>query len=409
MLAVLGLAYIVSQFLRHSPSVIGPNLMTDLDIQAAQLGGLGAAFFIAFALSQIPAGILLDHWGPRKSIIRLMGLAVIGTPLFAFAKSYELLLLARILMGIGCSTILMGAIVLFGRWFAESQTASLTGLILAMGGLGQIGTTAPLAWATGKWGWDGAMAGFAVIAAIIMGLVILFLREAPKGEIAPRPTTAGQPAARVLRESLKGLGTVLRHPELPKLMPMQFVAYGSVMAVIALWAGPWLSHVYGLDLEQRGLILMGVTILVVLSQLTYPQLDRIMNSRKRPILIGSISAFVVLMLMALWRDLPLTGAIILLCGLALCSGYFSILMAHSRSLFDAAHAGRGVTTFNAANMGGVAFLQWLGGIILEWVDGDVLIHSADGYRWVFFVIAFALLAGLVVYSWVDDRPPVSQK
>ncbi|MEX1154763.1 MFS transporter, partial [Parvibaculum sp.] len=135
LVAILCLVYTVSQFLRSSTGVIAPNLTADLGLQPEELGILSGAFFLSFALMQIPVGILLDRYGARLTMIGSVGVAVLGCLVFAMAEGRMGLTVARILMGIGCSVMLMGPLMIYRRWFPADRFAALTGLQISIGTL----------------------------------------------------------------------------------------------------------------------------------------------------------------------------------------------------------------------------------------------------------------------------------
>ena len=143
--AVLSAAYLSSQFFRVSNAVIAPELMRELDLSPAVLGAMTGAFFLTFACAQIPGGILLDRWGPRRTMAAVMSVAVAGSLLFAVANSAVALTVARALMGVGCAVGLMGALVILGRWFPPHRFAPLSALLFAIGGSGTLLATTPLA------------------------------------------------------------------------------------------------------------------------------------------------------------------------------------------------------------------------------------------------------------------------
>ena len=129
---VLCAGYTVSQFLRTSLGVLSPNLMHDFNINPNNMGLLGGVFFLSFAIFQIPAGILIDKYGPRKVMSSVIIFAVLGSIIFALSNSFYILLIGRVLMGLGCSICLMGSLVLITRWTDSDQFSKLAGIILAV-------------------------------------------------------------------------------------------------------------------------------------------------------------------------------------------------------------------------------------------------------------------------------------
>src|SRR5690606_20646618 len=107
LVAAMCVIHIVSQFLRNSIGVIAPDLARDFGLGGAGIGLLASAFFLGFAGAQIPLGIAIDRWGPRLAMSVSIGVAVVSVVLFALAPTAELLILSRILMGLGCASFFM--------------------------------------------------------------------------------------------------------------------------------------------------------------------------------------------------------------------------------------------------------------------------------------------------------------
>ena len=112
LIAGLVAIYGVSQFLRNSVGVIASDLGRELDLSAGEIGLLSSTFFFSFAAAQIPVGIAIDRYGPKRTMLATAALAVAGTLLFAAAPSASVLILARVLMGLGCSTFFMAPLAI---------------------------------------------------------------------------------------------------------------------------------------------------------------------------------------------------------------------------------------------------------------------------------------------------------
>src|SRR5690606_24455008 len=162
LIAVLAGIYSVSQFLRNSIGVIAPNLAADLSLTATDLGLLSSGFFLTFAAAQIPVGISIDRYGPRRVMLVCSLIAVAGVLLFALARDATMLVAARLLLGIGCSSFFMAPLAIYARLFPPERFAFLTGIQLSIGNFGTLAATAPLAFATESIGWR---ASFLVVAA----------------------------------------------------------------------------------------------------------------------------------------------------------------------------------------------------------------------------------------------------
>lgn len=399
--ALFGLTYILSQFLRTSNAVLAPVLTAELALDPTDLGVLTGAFFLAFGAVQIPVGVMLDRVGPRRVVSLALLLALAGSLVFATAEGLGGLILGRVLMGLGCAPILMGAYVVFSRWFPADRFATLSGILLGIGYTGMLLATAPLAIAVSAFGWRWSMAAAGAWAALFALVVYLFVRDAPPGH--PLETRAPES----LGSALGGVGQVIRDRRFWRLLPLQSVGYGATASILMLWAGPYLADVQGLDAAARGNLLFLMGLGAIAGVLGFAPLDRLFNTRKRVVLTGSLASLSVMLTLALVAhpSLLLVGSLFVL--LAAFGGYIAVLLSHIRMLFPDHLVGRGLTVANMCSMGGVALLQIATGVILGQFDGAA---QADGqaYRAVFLFLAIVLAAALAFYARAEDIRPLGR-
>ena len=153
-IASLVLAYVLSQFYRAFLAVLTPVLKMELGVTSEDLAAASGTWFLVFAAMQIPVGIALDRFGPRWTTALLFGLfGGGGAMLFAFASGGIEINLAMALIGVGCSPVLMASYYLFARLYPPAIFATLTGIVIGVGSLGNIASSLPLAFAVDLLGW----------------------------------------------------------------------------------------------------------------------------------------------------------------------------------------------------------------------------------------------------------------
>ncbi|GEQ99932.1 MFS transporter [Iodidimonas gelatinilytica] len=400
LLVVLAPAYILSQFLRNSVAVLAPNLSQDLGIGSAGLGTLTGAFFLSFAFMQLPVGMALDRFGPRRVMASLLAVVGAGCVVFAFADSAPVLLLGRILMGMGCAPLLMGAMVVFARAFAPERFASLTAMHLAIGNTGILLATSPLAMMVDLIDWRGTFFGAGLLAGLFAVLMVVTLPEQIRG----KPLSSGRSEG--ITQSLMGVGRVIADRRLWPLMPMLFTGYGSVAAMTALWGGPYLADIYGLNPIDRGNVLLLMAVGSILGPICYAPLDRRFNTRKWVVVPGCALVMGIFGLLAIWGRPPFWLLPILLFLISAGNGYFSVSMAHARSLYPDHALGRGMTVSNMLVMGGVGLLQPMSGLVAGlFTDGATGAMGEPSYRAVFAFLGVSLGLSLAFYLKAPDCPP----
>ncbi|BBK37325.1 MFS transporter [Allostella sp. ATCC 35155] len=399
----LGLVYVASQFYRATNAVIAPDLMRELGLSSDAMGTLTGAFFFAFALSQVPVGILLDHYGPRRTNIGLLLVAVAGALVFAASDSLPGLTLGRILLGIGSSGVLMGAIMTFARWFPPDRLASAISVMVAVGAGGIILATWPLALAVEQFGWRSAFAGSAVLTGLLILPLVLFVRDGPPGWQAAGVGT------QTLGAVLRGLPQVWRIGPIKYFFVVQATTLSAVLTILGLWGGPYLADVHGLDAVGRGQILFAMSAASICGNLSYGPMDRLLDTRKRLVLGGGLTTATTLLVLALLPTPPLWLATLLFMAVAYAGSITIILQTHSRALMPDRLAGRGLTLLNMATMLGVAVGQTVSGIIVGAFPDTDGAYPEAAYRAVFAYLGCALLLGLAAYTRVPDVRPSDQR
>ena len=237
--------YFISYLFRNVNAVIAPRLVEDLGLGAAQLGLLTSVYFLAFAAFQIPLGVLLDRIGPRRVQASLLLVAAAGAAIFALGQGEATLILGRALIGLGVAGGLMSAFKAITIWFPSERWPLVNGCFVACGGLGAMASTQPIEALLAVTDWRGIFFGLSAACVAVSAVIFLSVPEAPS-----RARSGG------LRQALGQLGQVYRDTLFWRLVPMCVACAGSSMAILGLWAGPWLADVGGLDSEGVAWILL---------------------------------------------------------------------------------------------------------------------------------------------------------
>jgi MFS family permease len=394
MIAALVAVYAVSQFLRNSVGVIAKDLSTELSLGAAEIGVLSSSFFLAFAAAQIPVGIAIDRYGPKRAVLGCAALCLSGIMLFATARSGAALVGARALMGVGCASFFMAPLAIYARRFAPGRFAALTSIQIGFGSTGTLLATAPLAASTAEIGWRASFWGVAAATAAVAVLVIALVP-------ADRPGAAGESWG----ETFRGVGAAMRVPSFWRVFLAHATAYAAFATVLGLWAGPWLSDVYGVGLEERGAILLAGALAQIVGLFAWGLSDRFWRSYRRPVLLGSGLTAGLLAAAAL-VPLPLAGAVAWLVLFGFCVAYTPLVTAHGKSLFPGPLTGRGITLLNVGTMGGVFVFQAATGALVDLIGcapGGA--YPPEAYRAAFALMAVGSALSLVPYAKAVDAHP----
>ncbi len=136
--------YYLSYLFRTINALIAGHLCSDTGLGTADLGLLTSVYFLVFAAAQIPVGILLDRFGPRRVQSALLLLAAAGAGLFAVSTGFISLLIARAMIGLGVAAALMAGLKAMVLWFPRERVALLNGYMIMLGSLGAVTATDPV-------------------------------------------------------------------------------------------------------------------------------------------------------------------------------------------------------------------------------------------------------------------------
>lgn len=375
--------YYLSYLLRNVNAVIAPELTRDLAVSAADLGLLTAAYLFAFGAFQLPLGILLDRYGPRRVEAALLLIAAAGCALFAAGVDLEELALARALIGLGVSACLMASFKAFSMWFPAERQASLNAAVMAAGGLGALTATTPLAWALPAAGWRGI---FAVLAALAVAAAIGIFSTPDKPAAGSRET---------LGEQLRALGGILASRAFWRFAPQAALTTGGFMALQGLWAVPWLIEVNGYSREAAafhlllasGAMLTGFVVLAVsVTRLTKAGLP------PQRILAGGVACGILIMALIV-ADLGATRLLWFAMGLVFSVSNLAYALLCGQ--FPGHLSGRVNTALNLAAFVGAFGLQWGIGVFADLVGSFGLAPRA-AFRWTFGLLCAAQAAA---FAW----------
>src|SRR3954468_25098749 len=372
--------YFLSFFFRNVNAVISRDLAREFDLGPADLGFLTSTYLLAFAAIQLPLGVLLDRYGPRRVVSALLCVAAAGALLFALAHDFTLLALGRALIGLGVSAGLMGAIKAFTLWFPLSRLATLNGLYLAIGGIGGLSATAPAEAFLEAAGWRQLFMALVFLPAAAAALVFFVVPEKPlpgRGE--------------TLRSQVAGFGRIFSSLAFWRIAAPLVACHACYQALQGLWLAPWLYDVAGL--ERPGVAqLLFVTAAAYTAGSVFFGIagDRLPRMTIYKLGLALSVAMFALLSMGVTEHLP---AILALYGF--CTISAAIAYPLFTALFGPEMTGRVNTASNVLMFGCSFAFQWGIGVVLRLyavVDGR---YAPQGYAAAFVGLAVLQLAALL--------------
>ena len=386
----LALGYFISYFFRNANAIIEQDLVRELGLSASSLGLLTSAYFISFAAFQLPLGLLLDRYGTRRTESTLLVFAALGAVVFSSADSLAGLIIGRLFIGLGVSACLMGAFKAYVVWFPSTRLPLINGLQMVAGGLGALSATTPLQFALGHTDWRGI---FVILGIVTLAAATFLFMVHPEKPQTPQESGT-------LREQLEGLRSVFQSRALWQIAPFTVLTQAVQLAVLGLWAKPWLRDVAGLEPEASANVLFWMMVAMMAGFLTLGALtEQISKSGLgKPMTVG-VAAMIAFMAIQLPIVLAWTAAPLMLMALY---SFFStsgiLIYSGLPQQFPKHLAGRVITLLNVMVFSGAFVIQWGIGVIIDlWPGTTSGNYSPLGYQAAFGALLVLQGLGLVWY------------
>ncbi|MDA8848449.1 MFS transporter [Candidatus Pelagibacter ubique] len=379
---VFALSYYISNLLRAITATISPNLISEFDLSAGDLGLLGGGYFLGFAAVQIPLGYLLDNKGPKKIVSYFLLIAVLGMISFSLSENFITLLISRILIGIGVGACLMGPLTAYRIWYQDETQQRANSWMLMVGAIGMLSSSLPVQFFLPIIGWRMIFITLALLTIFCIILIIFFIPNWNKANIQSNAKD---------NDSLKEIWS---DKFFKSLVPMGFFNYGGLFAIQTLWAGPWMIKVSGYTPEQsaNGLFLIYFSLLISFLSWGYlvPKISKNVSDAIRLLKFGAPLNLIVLAFIIYLG--PKAGAYHW-AFFAVSSVFLSLTQPAVGMAFSLSNAGKALTSFNLLLFIGAFALQWIIGVIID-LTMNLGYSEISGFR---FAMIFFLLTSFLSY------------
>ena len=388
---LLASVYFISQFLRSALGITILSISIDLHLNYEQIGMLGGIFFLSFALVQIPLGILLDKFDPLKVIIIMMLIIYVGTITLSYANSYELTFLARCLQGVGCGACLMGPLVFLAKNSSKRNFSKYSGIIMGLGGLGALFAFNPFYHLTVLIGWRDSFFIFSFSIAIISFVLMLLYKFRKKNKSITKKN-----------ENLATFIFIFTNKNFLKLLPISIFGYASAAFILTLWGSKFLSVKKIISDYEISLILTSMALFWTLGSLFFGYANGKYNIGKQLVIISSLILIIFLLLLAFVSINNFFFIIIIFSIYGFFGAFTLVVLDHYRRLFGNEIIGKVLTSANLFNFGGVFFIQWITGFIIDYVTENNEFTVSQGFSLSFVIVAIFLALSTLFYVSADE-------
>ena len=378
--------YFLSYLYRSTNAVLAPYLSNDLNINAEQLGLITSAYFLTFGLFQLPLGVLLDKFGARKVQSILFLVAATGAILFSLGNDVWSLVIARGLIGLGVSGALMGAFKAFAVWYPKDRLPLLIGIFMSAGGMGAIVASTPLEMALQITDWRGVYL-FLGIVTIFTGALIFFI-------VPEKKETHNQEKTLPIMKVLKHIYTSYAFW---RIGPLSGIAGGTGLAILGLWAGPWLSDIGKFNKVEIANILFISTIMMTIGTTSLGVITdylRKFNISPVGVMGGALLVFIIPLTIITFGLIP--KAIWPWVVLSITSLAATLAYAGLSQHFPTSYAARASTAINLICFLMAFVAQYAIGFIMQIIEPG----KQSGYSIKAYQAGFGLFLGLIMIYYV---------
>jgi len=386
--------FLVVNIHRYAVGTLAGPLMAEFGATAVEIGGLASLYFYLYGFLQVPAGILADTWGPRRTLLLSGVCLAAGAGLFAWARALPAAYAGRILVGLGAAAVFVNAMRLIATWFDPWQFATLVGLINLAGTGGGFLAGAPLAAAADAVGWRGAFWGLGAFTLLASAASWAAVRDRP-----PAAEAAGGPPA--VRAVLRASWSALHQREIWKALVAKTGMDSSNFSFFALWGVPYLSQAYAMP---RATASRFISVGVVGFALGAPCMgllsDRVFRGRRTPLLLAG-SVYLLFWAAIFFppggpRGPLLFGAAAF--GMSFAASSLLLTLSVARDITPPEAAGVATATVNAGGFIGAAVFQIITSAILDFFWEGGMVGGARAYPPHAFRAAFAVCVGAIAIS-----------
>jgi len=388
--------------LEVSPSVMVEELMREFSLSGAAMGNLAAYYFYAYLVMQLPTGILLDRFSPRRLITGAIMVCAGGAWLFSKANTLGMAEIGRLLIGIGGAFSAVGTMKLITLWFPPQRFAWVSGLMMTVGMLGAVGGETPLAYSVSLLGWRTTMALGAVVGALLALLLWFLVRDHREQEIIEH-----EEIPEIKSGFLFYLTELMKKPSSWLISLYSGLAFAPISSFGGLWGVPFLMEEYHLTRPSAA----GLTSLIFIgfamgSPLAGWWSDKI--RRRKPVMVVGTVLGMAMLLLVLYSPTKSTLLLgILLWGFGYFTSFFFVSFAYMREINNPRSSGMSIGFINMFNAACGALSEPLIGKLLDMRWDHHMLHgvrwfSIENYQHALTALPIGMLLALILLLFIKE-------
>jgi sugar phosphate permease len=369
-------AYLLAVFHRSSLAVAGLEAAERFGISAAQLATFTTVQLVVYAGMQIPVGLALDRFGPRRLLVIGAVVMTTGQVLFAFIDDYTVAILARVLVGVGDAMTFTCVLRLITTWFPARRVPLVTQLTGATGQVGMVLAALPMTWAFSELGWTTTYLAAAGVGALVTVLVLLLIKDAPGTWRRRGPRIS-------LASVRRDLGASWSHPGTRLGFWTHFTTQFSATTLGLLWGYPFLVRGEGRSPHEAALLLTVLTVSLVLAGPVLAALTSWRPYHRSDLVMGIVLAIAgVWTVVLVWPGDAPTWLLVTLVIVVGIGGPASVIgFEYGREFNPDARLGAAIGIINQGGFYASLLLVVAIGLVLDWRTPSGEGYTAEAFRW----------------------------
>jgi MFS family permease len=410
--------YSYEYLLRIAPSVMESSLRAHFNLSATGFGFLSSIYYFAYVPMQLPVGVLLDRYGPKRLLTVACFICVVGTFLFTGTETYWVAALGRFLVGFGSAFAFVGVLKLATIWLPENRLAMASGMTSALGPIGAMLGDNFLELFVHHIGWIKTL-NMTALFGIALTIVLWFGIHDRQGRHRQHGTVSS------FKDGLVDLGIIIRNKQIWVNGMYGCLVYLPTTVFAELWGIPYMVHAHGMTTHAAAVANSFLFLGFILGAPLMGYISDRLARRKFPMLFGAAGAAVIMMTILYIPGLSESSIQYLMFLLGLLYSSQAIVFAVGRELSPGEAAGTAMAVTNMVVMLGAMFLQPLVGHLLDFslsthlgdsvnqvgtgLENLQKLYTVDDYQFALSIIPVGILIAAILTFFLKETHAHARK